>query len=170
MIDIEKEQAMDKALEFSVNNSPSVTLIKEGNELSEMIVSENDPSKIEDLTNLFKLNQRKKNIIRANKLSGLLELVDSEVIERFSAYPESFDNDQLIKYMESTTRAISNIEQSLDQKPLIQINNQKNEINIGPTSSGLTRESREKVLAAVQALLSDSCNNSDIIDAEVTER
>ena len=51
--------------------------------------------------------------------------------------------------MNSTQQAMSNIENSINQAPQIQINNQTN-VNID--SSGLSRESRAKVLEVVSAI------------------
>ena len=110
--------------------------------------------------------QRKKNMLRINKLSNLLTLVDDEVIMRFTSTPETFDNDQLLKYMKSTQDTMLALTQDLDQKPIIQINNQKNEININNT--GLDQESRKRVLEAVQMLL-DNSKNPDIIEIEAEE-
>ena len=143
-----------------------VNLALQSNDLTDQIVKETDPDKLEDLTNLFEMVQRKKNMLRINKLSNLLTLVDDEVIMRFTSTPETFDNDQLLKYMKSTQDTMLALTQDLDQKPIIQINNQKNEININNT--GLDQESRKRVLEAVQMLL-DNSKNPDIIEIEAEE-
>ena len=148
----------------SIIVSPKTKLSNTGNDLIENIVNETDPDKIEDLTNLFKINQKKRSLLRINKLSNLLDNIDEEVINRFNNFPETFRNETLLDYMESTQKSITNIEQNLEQAPLIQINNQKNEINI--SDSGLNRESRQKVLDAVMAILNSSEADTDIIDIE----
>ena len=153
------EEDKNELIEVSTND-----LYKQGDDLVNELIKENDTSKVNDLTNLFKLNQKKKDIYRANKLSNLLNLIDNEVYDRISTTPESFDNYNLLKYMESTQSAISNTYQNLDRQPLIQINNQKNEINFN--SSGLDRESRARVLEVVSAIIS---NANNIIDAEEDE-
>ena len=66
--------------------------------------------------------------------------------------------------MESTQSAINTTYQNLDRQPLIQINNQKNEINFN--NSGLDRESRARVLEVVSAIIS---NANNIIDVEEDE-
>ena len=144
--------------------SPANKLVNTGNDLINEIINESDPDKVEDLTNLFKLNQKKRDIARINKLSNLLDNIDKEVIDRINNVPESFKNETLLAYMESTQKSITNIQQNVEQTPLIQINNQKNEINI--SDSGLNRESRQKVLDAVMAIL----NNTDVIDVESKEK
>ena len=140
-------------------------LYKESGDLVNQIINETDTDKIDDLTKLFTINQRKKDIARIDKLSQLLNLVDDEVTNRLVDCPESFNNDQLVKYMTATQQSISTIENTLDQKPIIQINNQKNEIHIN--DSGLNRESREKVLNAVMEILNKA--NDNVIDVDVEE-
>ena len=126
-------------------------LFGSSDELVEKIINEDDPDKINDLTQLFKMSQTKKDVARTNRLSKLLEVIDDEVIMRFTSNPDTFDNDQLLKYMDSTQRAIYNVRDSINQVPTIQINNQSNEIHIN--NSGLDRESRAKVLEAVNSIL-----------------
>lgn len=165
MPDIELEEELDKALlPQSVDGVNSAALIKQGNDITKQIIDEDDPQKVEDLSQLFALVSKKKNIARTNRLSNLLELIDDEVITRFTETPELFDNDQLEKYMRTTQQSIYNIDNAMQNAPQIQINNQTN-VNIN--SSGLNRESRAKVLEAVQEILNSSLqgtNNDDIID------
>lgn len=147
-----------------VENSDTFDLYKQSDDIVNDLIRENDSAKFNDLTNLFKMNQKKKDIYRANKLSNLLDLIDNEVYERVSSMPESFDNYALLKYMESTQNAINTTNQNLDRQPFIQINNQKNEINFN--SSGLDRDSRARVLEAVTAII-NGVNN--VIDVEETD-
>jgi len=152
-----------------INNSedlvPNNNLYLESSELVNQIINETDTNKIEELTKLFTLNQRKKDIARIDKLSKLLNLVDDEVSNRLVDTPESFNNDQLIKYMGTTQQTLTALESNLTDKPMIQINNQLNEININ--DSGLNRESRQKVFDTVMAILNNS--NKDIIDVDIDE-
>ena len=137
-----------------------------GDDLINQIIEEDDPDKLEDLTNLFKANQRKKDLARINKLYKVLDLVDDEMFNRVALEPEMIDNDQIVRYLSSTQQAINSIEQSMDKTPLIQINNQKNEINISG-DSGLNRESRQKVLDAFRSII--EANNQNVIEVDFTE-
>lgn len=156
----EKEKIKDSEALVPNNN-----LYLESSELVNKIINETDTNKIEELTKLFTLNQRKKDIARIDKLSKLLNLVDDEVSNRLVDTPESFNNDQLIKYMGTTQQTLTALESNLTDKPMIQINNQLNEININ--DSGLNRESRQKVFDTVMAILNNS--NKDIIDVDMDE-
>ena len=158
---------MDYELEVARDNaqaSPDAALVQEGNNLTTEILKENDPAKLEDLTNLFNINQKKKNIARLNRLSNLLELIDTEAIERITAYPDAIDNDQLISYMNATQNAIKISNNNISQDaPLIQINNTKNEIRVDTETSGLDRASRARVLEVVNSIL-NSAKNDEVID------
>ena len=145
----------------------STNLFKEGNELTNQIINEKDPDKLNELSQLFSMNKRKKDIARSNRLSALLEMIDDEVINRMSAQPDSFDNDQLEKYMKTTQVSINNIEDRINEQPTIQINNNTTtNVNIS-AGSGLSRESREKVYEAVQSILNNLHDDDDVIDVEV---
>lgn len=162
-MEFEKQEELSKSLD--VVKSSAAKLIAQGNELTERIISETDPSKLDDLTQLFNINQKKKDIARVNRLSNLLELVDDEAITRFTEYPDAIDNDQLIAYMRTTQQAIQNTTQSINQTPLIQINNTKAEINVNNNISGLDRQSRERVLNVVNSILAAAkTQDEDVFD------
>lgn len=159
----EKEEEIDSSLfptqAKGVNTSE---LFKQGNDLTTKIIEETNPDELDNLTKLFTLNQKKKQIARTNKLSNLLELVDDEVINRFTQFPEAIENDDLLKYWKTTQETINQHNQDEQELPHIQINNQTN-VNIN--SSGLDRESRAKVLEAVQEILKSSLQNDEnVID------
>lgn len=159
----EKEEEIDNSLfptqAKGVNTSE---LFRQGNDLTTKIIEETNPDELDNLTKLFTLNQKKKQIARTNKLSNLLELVDDEVINRFTQFPEAIENDDLLKYWKTTQETINQHNQDEQELPHIQINNQTN-VNIN--SSGLDRESRAKVLEAVQEILKSSLQNDEnVID------
>ena len=165
-MDIKEEEIMDEATELSTV-SKYAKLVKDGNDIADKIIAAKTTDELNEVTNLFLANQRKKDMIRSHKLSGLLNLIDDEVINRFSDNPELFDNDQLLSYMNSTQKNIDSITRSLDEKPVVQINTQHNEININ-NDINLNRESRVKVLNAVQDIL-NSLQDGDVDDIINTE-
>ena len=154
---------MDEKNEI-VEVNPNVKLTLEGNDITNQIISENDPNKLEDLTQLFLLNKKKKDLARINKLSNLINTIDDEVINRFNDEPENFNNDQLVKYLTATQQIIDTTANNIEKVPMIQINNQKNEIHID--DSGLNKESRAKVLEVITSIL----NEGKVIEAEVEEK
>lgn len=157
----EREEQIEEGLFPAVKVS---SLAKEGNELVNKVIEENDPAKLEELTQLFALNQKKKQIARTNKLSNLLELVDDEVIHRVTTLPDAIENRDLLSYWKTTQESISQANSGDQELPKIQINNQ---MNVSVNSSGLNRDSRAKVLEAVQEILKTSLqddSDNSIID------
>lgn len=142
------------------------TLAKESNELTDLIISEKDPNKLQDLTNLFKQNQLKKNLIRSNKLNNLLELIDDEVITRVTTNPEQIRDQDLLNYMRATQQSIQDSFNSYEQLPVIQVNNIENSVNI---NTHLSKESREKVINKVNEILAQLNKQDEIIDVETED-
>ena len=162
MIDVEKEDEIDKSFEVSTSKS---NLIKQGNELTDKIIEETDPAKLDELTQLFSLNQKKKQIARVNKISNLIELVDDEVMARLTNSPEAIEDQDLLKYWRTAQDSlIPRAEEEL-VLPKITVNNNT---TVNVNSSGLNRASRAKVLDAVNQILGSLQNNddNDIIDIE----
>lgn len=149
----------------SIKPNNSLILKDIGDDLISKIITEEDPDELDKLTQLFTVNQKKKQIARTNKLSNLLDKVDDEVISRFNNNPEIIEDRDLLKYWSTTAEVISGKQEDNDI-PKIQINNQT---NISLNSSGLSRESRAKVLDVVNQILKDTGSNDDIIDVDVKE-
>ena len=152
----------ENALE-NINPSNAADLKEESKDLVAQIIAEKDPDKLKDLSALFDMNQRKKNIARMDKLANLLEMVDDEVLVRWATEPDSFDNDQILSYMTSTQSQINNIKSSMEKTPLVQINSQKIEIN---NNSGLDQDSRKRVQEVVMAILNGGLNVEDLESEE----
>lgn len=170
MPDIELENEQDKALEVGTKNeiSPSAILAKEGNDLTNQIIGETDTSKLNDLTKLFELNRKKKDIVRANKLSNLLTMIDDEIVTRISTTPDLIKDQDLVKYMQSAQEAISVGSEAGTQITQINITN-NTDVNVANTPQ-LSRESRQRVLSAVQEILSNIDTQTDIVDVQVEKK
>ena len=134
-------------------------LTDDTNTLITQIINEQDSSKLNDLTDLFDMVARKKKYVRMHRLFNILDKVDSEVDARLQAGPDDEDrlnNDQLIKVMNVTQQAVSDINNDVHDKPLVQINTQNNNIDFG-----LNRESRQRVIDAVMSIINQKDNNKD---------
>ena len=136
----------------------------EGNTILNEIIKTNDPDKLEDLTNLFELNKKKKSIARQNRLADLLSKLDDEVERRVNENPFAIDDPYLAKYISIMQDAANKLRN--ENSPRVQINNQKNELNIN--SIERNRESRAKVLDAVNAILASSAKQT-ITDKETDD-
>ena len=157
-IDADKEA---ENLEVALNRiALQKNLAKEGDAILNEIIKTKDSNQLEDLTKLFELNKKKKSIARQNRLSNLLVKLDDEVERRLDNNPYMLEDQYLAKYISIMQEAA---DKPIEDIPLVQINNQKNEININ--SVELNRESRAKVLEAVNSILASSTKKT-IIEEE----
>ena len=155
-----------KEQDFSVNNELVAAMSRtvaeknlkdDSNALITKIIAEQDPSNLNDLTDMFDMLARKKKYVRMHKLFDILEKVDNEVDSRLQYGQEDgdrFNNDQLIRAMSVTQQAISDINNDVHDKPLVQINTQNNTIDLG-----LNRESRQRVIDAVMSIINQKGDN-----------
>ena len=175
--------------ETTSSNSTALTTInaedlnKESFDLINQIIAESDIEKTKDLTYLFNINQNKKTMIRVDKLSGLQDNLVDQLVRRISERPDEISNKELMDGLKIVQDIIERGQKQVagvTETPLIQINQQNNEVNIGDqAAAGLTRESRDKVKNAVNALLASLSpkapinpkveEDSNVIQAEVVD-
>lgn len=142
--------------EISLVAAAPKSLNEEARAIIEQLVSVTDEQKARDLTYLFNANQNKKTMVRVNKLSDLLDTITDQALERFTARPDEISNKELFDGLKVVQDLIERGQKQVSgagETPLIQINQQNNEVNVGGTSSTLNRDSRERVKAAVLGLL-----------------
>lgn len=147
------------------------SLNEESRAIIEQIIAEPDEQKVRDLTHLFNANQNKKTMARVNKLSDLLDTITDQALERFTARPDEISNKELFDGLKVVQDLIERGQKQVSgagETPLIQINQQNNEVNVGNTPSNLNRDSRERVKAAVLGLL-DSITNKQTLAAEADD-
>lgn len=128
----------------------------ESKDLLKKIIAETDLDKSKDLTQLFNINQNKKTLVRVDKLSELMDAITDQALTRFTQRPDEISNQELLQSMKTVADLIDKGQTKVSEpepQPLIQINQQNNEVNVDGGKSGLNRESREKVKNAVLALL-----------------
>lgn len=140
-------------------------------EIAEQIVAENDPDKLKALTQLFNVALLKKNAVRSSKLSELYDNIVDKATERVVKRGDEMDHDTLLKYMQTVeqqlNRASTNVE-AINEAPTV-INNTEVNVTVNQ-AGGIDRESREKVLDAISAILKMAgSDNDNVIDAEYTE-
>lgn len=143
-----------------VNNKKS--LDKSSEDLIKNIVLEQDPDRLKDLVSLFNTVQSKKNIVRVDAFSKLLDKISDQMIERFEKKPGEFSNKDLLDYLNAVRSAMdkSDIVPENINMPVIQNNTQVN-LNI---DTGLSKESKERVADAVNSILAKLKNNNSVID------
>lgn len=145
-------------------------LNEESRAIIEQIIAEKDEQKAKSLTQLFNINQNKKTMVRVNKLSDLLDTITDQALTRFTNRPDEISNKELfdgLKVVQDLIERGQKQVSGVNETPLIQVNQQTNEVNIGGATSSLSRDSRERVKSVVLGLL-NSINNSVIPEAEAT--
>lgn len=156
----------------------TVALNQESLALINQIIAENDLQKTKDLTNLFNINQNKKAIVRVNKLNDVMDALAEQFLKRVQNKPDEMSNADLMqglntvqKLIESGTKQVTGI----TEQPLIQINQQTIETNVG-NKTIKDKASRERVTSAVSSILKSiftedntTQNDSDVVDAEIVE-
>lgn len=154
------------------------SLNEESKALIERIIAEKDEQKTRDLTQLFNANQSKKTMVRVNKLSDLLDTITDQALTRFTSRPDEISNKELFDGLKIVQDLIERGQKQVSgagETPLIQVNQQTNEVNIGGTASNLNRDSRERVKSAVLSLLNSIHTTvateveSDNVDAPIEE-
>ena len=160
---------------YPVTTTP-IDLSAESKYLIEQIIAETDEQKSRDLTHLFNANQNKKTMVRVDKLNNLLDTITDHAIARFSSRPDELSNKELFDGLKVVQDLVERGQKQVSgagEVPLIQVNQQTNEVNIGNDASKLSRDSREKVKNAVLSLIkgltteqSVSAEYTDISDTE----
>lgn len=142
---------------------PTVDLNQESLALISQIIAETDEQKTRDLTQLFNANQNKKTMVRVNKLSDLLDTITDQALARFTARPDEISNKELFDGLKIVQDLIERGQKQVSgagEIPLIQVNQQNNEVTIGGSPSNLSRDSRERVKSAVLGLLESIANTA----------
>ena len=157
----EKTTAALVAVDTSNLNAESLDILNQ-------IIAAEDIDKTKDLTYLFNINQNKKTMVRINKQSELLDVLTDQTIKRVKEKPDELSNDDLNKLMKTVADLIEKGQNQINRgedAPLIQINQQNNEVNMDGKSGGLNRESRDRVKNAVVELLKQMANgNTETVD------
>ena len=151
---ITEELVLPNETGIAIQNA--VSLNDESKALIDQIIAETDEQKTRDLTHLFNANQNKKTMVRVDKLSKLLDTITDQALTRFTNRPDEISNKELFDGLKVVQDLIERGQKQVSgagETPLIQFNQQNNEVTIGDTSSALSRDSRERVKTAVMGLL-----------------
>lgn len=136
------------------------------------LIQEEDVDKAKDIINLFNLNIAKKNAIRVSQLNNLLDSINDQAIKRFDKRPDEVSNKDLLAYMSAVQAQLDKSQlnvKSISDIPAIQIQNNLN-INIEDNKKELPKESRDRVLSVIQAILNEAEKENNIIDVEVVDK
>lgn len=94
-------------------------------------------------------------MLRQDTLNDLQDILVEQAMTRFSNHPDEISNKELLDGLKTVQDMLERGQKQVSgapDMPLIQINQQSNDVNIGDIAN-TTRESREKVKNAVLNLL-----------------
>lgn len=147
-------------------NKQSLSLSSPNKDFEEAIIVEEDIDNLKDIVDLFNINLQKKNIIRTSKLMALQDQLISTIGDRIE-HPELFNNQDLITYYKVIQDSISKADNNLDKVNIPSICFTQNQFNINVDNKDvLNRESRRKVLDAINMILNKKSQEDDIIEGE----
>lgn len=145
-----------------LNVCPATDLTELEEKVSDIVtqvIQENDVDKTRDLISLFNWNMTKKSVVRVQKLNSLFDDVTEQMIKRFQLRPDQFSNDDLLNYMKTIQGVITTSNKGIEEVevPAPKIVQNNTQININGVEQ-FDRESRARILAAVQATLAAAKN------------
>lgn len=147
-------------------NKNELTLSTPVTELEERLLNEDNPENIGNIVELFNLNMQKKELIRKSKLNDVQDKICDEITARVVNKPGEFSNKDILDYLkiinDVTNKSNNQTELTV---PSIQINQQ---VNNNINADQFDRESRAKILNAVQDIL-NNIDNAEVIDVEESE-
>lgn len=157
-------------MDSNENNKLSLSSTQE--ELEERLLSENDADELKNIINLFNLNIKKKDILRAEKLSNLQDNVVNEMILRVEENPSLIANDVLLKYFQAIQGTIDKSDRSLNDIDVaaIQVNQNQINLNVGGVEC-LDTGSKLKISDAVKSILSkiDVNGMQNVVESDIDD-
>lgn len=141
-------------------NTKSLSLPEDFNS---KLLEASDPDELKDLVDLFNFNLKKKELLRLNSFSDMQDSVVEELSQRLLQNSGSFSNADLLNYLNSIQKILDKSNQEEKYIPTIAIQ-KNNTINIDGTT--LSRESKDRVKAAIKAILDGNNNISDLVEIE----
>lgn len=143
-----------------------ITAASSNQEILSNISKETSPAELDKAIQLYNLNMKKSNLIRAAKLSEIQDNLVNELILRSEVASELSNRDLIEIYKLAQSNVDSALNSEVNTASVV-INQQQ--INVG---SELSRESRKNITAAVNAILSKyekpTLDDRTIIDTDDT--
>ena len=131
-----------------MDNKENLSLTVPMETLEQSLVEASDEKDLQKIVDLFNINMKKKDLLRASKLSDLQDKAVQQMSDRLDKKADEFSNKDLIDYFKVVQDSINKTMNADTDVSSIQIN----QVNI--TEDGmLNREGRSHVSDAVRAIL-----------------
>ena len=158
------EQKENEVIVYNgINSKP---LVENTNDIINKIIEEQDFNKVNDLKKLFELNQTKKDIVRAAKISDILDSLNDQIIYNVENFGPTMEDDMLVKYHSALSSSLEKTSKQITQQPE-NVTLQQNNINVNVEENVLSKESRDRITEAINAILKN--NTIEVECKEVKE-
>ena len=147
------EQKENEVIVYNAINSKP--LVENTNDIINKIIEEQDFNKVNDLKKLFELNQTKKDIIRAAKISDILDSLHDQIIYNVENFGNVMDDETLVKYHNALSSSLEKTSKQITQQPE-NVTLQQNNINVNVEENVLSKESRDRITEAINAILKNN--------------
>lgn len=131
-------------------------------ENTQQFIESTDGNEIQSIVNIFNQNLKKKEILRAGKLSELQDKIVDQVEKRLDKYSDEFSNRDLIEFFKTFQGTLSITDKTIENIPQISITQNQLNVNIEPPE--FDQDSRQRILNAVRQLMQS--NNLNLVDQE----
>ena len=146
--------------------SDKLSATTEPQQILDKLMTEEDPIKIQQITDLFSSVIRKKEVARLKTLSEIQDCAVSEMAERLQNHSDEFNNKDLLDYYKTIQETI---DKKVNETPQIKVPDlTQNNVNINITNTFDDRDSRERVIDAVKAILKQAKIQSTRVQQEET--
>lgn len=132
---------------------PPQTLEDIEQDLEKFLPTIGDPEEEKHREDIFNISMRKKDMLRALASDRIQSIAMNQVEKRLTERPDEMTTMELLKTVEVAQAVRAKSQQNLEQTPTVQqiTINQQNNISVNKTE--LSRESKERVQAAIQQIL-----------------
>lgn len=122
-------------------------------DLEKFLPTIGDPEEEKHREDIFNISMRKKDMLRALASDRIQSIAMNQVEKRLTERPDEMTTMELLKTVEVAQAVRAKSQQNLEQTPGVQqiTINQQNNISVNKTE--LSRESKERVQAAIQQIL-----------------
>lgn len=146
------------------------------------IMAEDDPQKLQELYDKFTISQSKKDFLSSLVYNQTIDKTVERVFERVDRFSDNLSTKDLldiIRVMSDERMKASKSYKPDSDKPLIQVNSVRNNVNVTANPDALSRESKERVMSIIKDIIgkdmnweSNSINDStiDLTDDDDTNK
>lgn len=146
------------------------------------IMAEDDPQKLQELYDKFTISQSKKDFLSSLVYNQTIDKTVERVFERVDRFSDNLSTKDLldiIRVMSDERMKARKSYKPDSDKPLIQVNSVRNNVNVTANPDALSRESKERVMNIIKDIIgkdmnweSNSINDStiDLTDGDDTNK